>query len=154
MTAAPSSPTPVQDPAQPADTQPAETPTAEAEPTGTEPADSQPARPNRLKRALVALGLAVTSCRAFVMQPSRLVDAWNRSSEIDSRRIPANSETLEWLWWFSNRTDRLLWFALYFICPAGLAGAWLHIGERASRRWCAYGVLAIVTGAVAFLARS
>ncbi len=84
---------------------------------------------------------------AWTAVPDSLQQAWVQSS-LDPKRIPAGNGGLKVLWLVSNWTDRLLWFAVALIAPAGLTGAVRWAAQRPTRRWATLIVLAALTGAV------
>ena len=62
----------------------------------------------------------------FTARPMSLRAAWRLSGAVDARRVPAGSPIATALWWWSNRTDRLLLFALAILAPTVLTGPLLH----------------------------
>jgi len=71
--------------------------------------------------------------------------AWRLSGAVDARRVPAGSPIATALWWWSNRTDRLLLFALAILAPTVLTGPLLWCAARPTRRCGLYLVLAALT---------
>jgi hypothetical protein len=140
------------DPADPANEPTIPTAADPAAAADTDPADAEPARKNIAARAAAAAGAGVTSWWGFIRQPMSLAEAWKRSGQIDARRIPADSNLLAILWWWSNRTDRVLLFACIFWAPLWLVGPVLWCAVRPTRRWAMYAVaffLLVILPAVA-----
>lgn len=140
---APTGPAPTEAPGQPA--APAETPTkpaaTEAPTAVIEAVDPEPTPRKKLKDRAAA---AVTTWWGFVRQPMSLRQAWKLSGIVDPRRIPGESNLLATLWWWSNRTDRILLFAVLLILPTSLNGPVLWCAVRPTRRWGMYAVLFIL----------
>lgn len=92
-------------------------------------------KPGVGKRILNHLRAAIVACKVTGLQPVSYQEAWRRSGLVDMRRVPDQSDFLAMLWMLSNNCDRVLWFAVYWIAPAGLAGGVLYVAERPTRRW-------------------
>ena len=129
---------------QPEDEQPEDEQPEDEQPE-TEAADDKPRRPNPLKRAATRIGEFITACKVWTRQPTSFDEAWQRSGDIDMDRVPDQSDFFAFLWLLSNRTDRYIWFGLYFIAPASLAGGVLYLAERPTRRWGAVIAIVLVT---------
>lgn len=108
--------------------------------------DPQPAAPTRppLKDRLAH---AITSWWAWIAEPMSLAEGWRRSGVVIAARVPAGSSLAAWCWWWSNRTDRVLLFAVLMITPTFLNGPVLWCAERPTRRWGLYLVL-VLLGAI------
>ena len=84
----------------------------------------------------------------FTARPMSLRAAWRLSGVVDTKRIPDGSPLLGAVWWWSNRTDRLLLFALAIAAPTVLTGPLLWCAARPSRR---FGLYLALTGLVVLL---
>lgn len=124
-------------------TDPTPAPEAEQQSTDVEP-QPEPKKPGKVKKAVATGKAAAANSKLIAGQPLSLREAWHRSGTVDYHRVPADSELLAKLWWFSNHSDRIALFGLYFIAPAGLAGAVLYLAERPTRRWAMYLVVTLV----------
>lgn len=123
---------------------PAPTAAANAsQPVGEEPT-VDPVSSGKARAIATALGRSVTTWWGFVRTPMSLAEAWRRSAVIDARRIPAGSTLLAGLWWWSNRLDRGLLFALLLLLPTALNGPVLWCATRPSRRLGLYAVIAVL----------
>jgi hypothetical protein len=78
----------------------------------------------------------------FTSRPVSLRAAWRLSGVVDARRVPGGSPVLAGVWWWSNRTDRLVLFALVVLAPTVLTGPLLWCAARPTRRAGLYLVLA------------
>ena len=78
----------------------------------------------------------------FTARPMSLRAAWRLSGVVDANRIPGGSPALAGLWWWANRTERLLLFVLVILAPTVLTGPLLWCAARPSRRFGLYAVLA------------
>jgi hypothetical protein len=80
-------------------------------------------------------------------RPMSIQDAWRASGAVEPERIPLRSRPLRLAWRWSNRTDRVLLFALGLLVPSCLVGALLWVAARPSRRLGFWAVaLALVLG--------
>jgi hypothetical protein len=61
-------------------------------------------------------------------------DAWRASCSVQLERIPLRSRPLRLAWRWSNRTDRVVLFALALLVPSCLMGPLLWVAVRPSRR--------------------
>jgi hypothetical protein len=68
--------------------------------------------------------------------------AWRLSGVIDTARVPGGSRFWGAVWWWSNRTDRVVLFVVVVLAPTVLTGPLLWCAARPSRRWGLYVVLA------------
>jgi hypothetical protein len=101
------------------------------------------------------------SWNGFNRQAMTLGDAWRESGVIDPRRIPAESKLLALFWWASNRTDRLVLFAilgaliplLRRFAPDWVYAPLLWCAVRPSRRWSMYGVIYLITVILPYLVK-
>jgi hypothetical protein len=83
-------------------------------------------------------------------QPMSIQDAWRASCAVEPERIPLRSRPLRLAWRWSNRTDRVLLFALALLVPSCLMGPLLWVAARPTRRlgfWCV--ALALTLGLTA-----
>ena len=78
----------------------------------------------------------------FTARPMSLRAAWRLSGAVDAKRVPTGSPLVVALWWWSNRTDRLLLFTLAILAPTLLTGPLLWCAARPARRVGLYLVLA------------
>lgn len=87
----------------------------------------------------------------FTSRPMSLRVAWRLSGVIDAKRVPGGSPLLAAAWWWSNRTDRLILFALAVLAPTILTGPILWCAVRPSRRLGLYAVVGVLwaVGAIA-----
>ncbi len=114
-------------------------PAAETTQTSTD-VEQQPAtqeeapKPNRVKRAATHVKAFITASKLWRRQPCSHEQAWARTA-VDMNRVPDRSDFWAALWELSNRTDRYVWFLLYEISPAFLAGGVLYVASRPTRRW-------------------
>jgi hypothetical protein len=86
----------------------------------------------------------------LTVRPMSIQEAWRASRTVDPGRIPARSRPLQLVWRWSNRTDRLLLFALALLAPSALMGPLLWVAARPARRlgfWAI--VLALALGLTA-----
>jgi hypothetical protein len=80
-------------------------------------------------------------------RPLSIQDAWRASCKVEPERIPLQSRPLRLAWRWSNRTDRVLLFALALLVPSALMGPLLWVAARPSRRLGFWAVaLALVLG--------
>lgn len=113
----------------------------------TVPADDVQPEPEKRKKTTAAADrarAAITNWWGFVRHPMSLEEAWRASDVIDARRIPGDSQMAAALWWWSNRTDRVLLFLCVCWAPLWLIGPLLYCVVRPSRRWGLYLVLFIL----------
>lgn len=104
-------------------------------------------------RAAEKIRTAVTTWWGYSAQPMSFQEAWIRSGRIDARRIPADSKLAAFLWYWSNRTDRVLLFALiYLIAPGWAVGPLLYIAVRPTRRWGLYLIAVALLGVLPAIA--
>lgn len=103
--------------------------------TAPEPATADAGRPRRR-------GGPIARWWVLVSRPMSLRAAWRLSGVVDATRVPGGSPVLAAVWWWSNRTDRLVLFALAILAPAVATGPLLWCAARPSRRWGLYVVLA------------
>ena len=103
------------------------------------------------KRKAPAVGLWRTKARTglrrwwvWTDRPASLRVAWKLTA-VSPSRIPAGSGLLALIWRWSNRTDRLLMFALIMVAPTALTGPLRWLAARPTRRWAMY----VIVGALA-----
>ena len=77
---------------------------------------------------------AVAGWWLLTARPMSIQDAWRASCQVEPERIPLRSRPLRLAWRWSNRTDRVLLFALGLLVPSALMGPLLWVAARPSRR--------------------
>lgn len=115
-----------------------------ADPAAAEPAQQDGSRKKKIADAASNAGAAFATWWGFVREPMAVAEAWKASNVIDARRVPANSQLLAVAWWWSNRTDRVLLFAILMVLPTFLNGPLLWCAVRPSRRIGLYAVLLVL----------
>jgi hypothetical protein len=137
----------------PAEPQPAGSdPTAYTPPAGKKPAEIVvEATPDEdvksgdslRKRATEATAAAAATWLGFYRQPPSIAEAWHLSSKMDRKRVPAESGLLGYAWYWANRSERILTFALIFILLA-VTATLLWCSARPSRRIGLYLITLVV----------
>ena len=77
---------------------------------------------------------AVAGWWLLTARPMSIQDAWQASGAVEPERIPLRSRPLRLAWRWSNRTDRVLLFALGLLIPSCLMGPLLWVAARPTRR--------------------
>jgi hypothetical protein len=105
---------------------------------------------HRIDRWVDITRSAAGSWWLLTTRPLSMRAAWKASRLVDPHRVPLRSRPLQLAWRWSNRTDRILLFALALLAPSCLMGPLLWVAARPSRRlgfWLV--VLALALGLTA-----
>lgn len=98
---------------------------------------------SRVKDRVAAAKSEAAVWWGFVTRPLSVAEAWRRSGDLDAQRIPAESGLLAHLWYWLNRSERILLFLLILVLTF-LTGTLLWCVARPSRRWGLYIVVVVV----------